>query len=154
MILYRLGPFKWIDVWDGIGSAKSGARWNSAKVPAIYLGSSQALALLEVRAHSGELPHDYAMAKVEFPDDVPIYEPALSALPTNWADIPPTVASQKFGDTFITRNEELLMRIPSVIVQEEWNYVLDPAHPDRTRMKVLSIHKFTVDERLYEVKKK
>jgi RES domain-containing protein len=154
MILYRLGPSEWIDVWDGMGSAKSGARWNSIKVPAIYCGSSQALSVLEVRVHSGEIPNDYAMATFELPDPVSIYTPSLGALPTDWRKVPPNTTTQKFGDAFIAAGTHLLMRVPSVVVPEEWNYVMNPAHPDMAGRKLLRIQGFTFDERLYDVKKK
>lgn len=154
MILYRLGPMKWIDVWDGAGSAKSGARWNSMKVPVIYCASNLALAVLEVRVHSGEIPDGYAMATFELPDAVSIFTPALGALPADWNKVPPSMTTQQFGDAFVAAGTHLLMRVPSVVVPEEWNYVMNPAHPDMAKRKLISIHGFTFDERLYEVKKK
>ena len=154
MILYRLGPREWIDVWDGMGAAKAGARWNSMKVPVIYCGSSQALAVLEVRVHAGEIPDNYVMSTYELPDPVSIFTPALAALPADWNKVPPGRATQRYGDAFVAAGTHVLMRVPSVVVPEEWNYVMNPAHPDMAKRKLISIHGFTFDERLYEVKKK
>ena len=130
MRLWRLtrAPFA-AAAFDGTGAARGGARWNSRGVHVAYASSSRALAILEVLVHitRENAPSDYVFIEAELPDDaVEQLDPAL--LPTGWRTEPPPSSLRAIGDEWRHASRSLALRVPSAVVPEEFNILVNPTH--------------------------
>jgi len=149
MILYRIAKCTYAGDLSGAGARLYGGRWNSLGKPMVYLASTRSLAMLEVLVHLSPttFPGDFCMAEIEVPDDsikvLPIKE-----LPTNWQDILPPIELKKIGDDFLKQQQSLLLKVPSAIVAEEFNYLLNPLHPSISKVKLIKQLPFNFDQRL------
>jgi RES domain-containing protein len=143
MILYRIGNCKHITDLNGFGAQLYGGRWNSIGRPMVYLTSSRSLAVLEVLVHTSvtQMPFDACIIEVEVPEDVQF-------MPDDWQSPTPPIILQQFGDLFLKREQSLLMKVPSAIVKEEHNYLLNPRHPKASSVKIIKNEPFSFDSRL------
>jgi RES domain-containing protein len=132
-----------------MGGRLFGGRWNSEGRSAVYLASSRSLAILEVLVHLSPMmiPDDYCMIEIEVPEDNTT-QIDLKKLPPDWNDISPPVGCKTFGDEFLKCEKYLLLQLPSSIVPEEYNYLLNPSHSDMGEVKILKKSPFNFDERL------
>ena len=151
MITYRISDCKYIDDLSGKGAAMYGGRWNSKDTYIVYTAQSGALALLEAVVHTGRVPvTDYCMAAVEIPGDS-IESIDIKNLPQNWFTSPPPDYLREIGDNFIKSNKHLALKIPSVIMIEEHNYLLNPAHKDFKHVRIINRRTIKIDNRLFPV---
>lgn len=134
---------------DGEGARLVGGRWNSPGRRAVYLSEHLSLAALEVLAHftKGTAPEHVAIP-LDVPEDMSIYTPTLTALPPDWRAVEAPPSTQRFGDAWLNGATTALMRVSSVIIPEEFNFVLNPAHPDFARIKTHPPVPFSFDPRL------
>lgn len=118
--------------FSGDGANKYGARWSSPGAAVVYVASSTSLAMLERLVHlqsSKELLNRYVIFEVSFDEALlTVTDPA--ALPKTWRQSPPGPAVRQVGDAWIASGASAILRVPSVIVPTEWNYLLNPAHLD------------------------
>jgi RES domain-containing protein len=149
MILYRIAKCVYVNDLSGSGARLYGGRWNSVGKAMIYLASSRAMALLEVLVHLSPtiFPQDYCIAEIEVPENN-ILTMNAQILPANWQDISAPAELKQLGDSFIKQQQYLLMKVPSAILPQEFNYLINPTHTDAAKMKVLSRQPFSFDERL------
>ena len=117
--------------FSGEGARRAGGRWNSPGTAIIYTAGSEALAILEMLVHlqSQELLKRYVLFEVIF-DETLLTVADVAALPQTWRESPPAPALQQVGDAWIASAGSAILRVPSVMVPTEWNYLLNPAHPD------------------------
>lgn len=149
MILYRIAKCTYVNDLSGAGARLYGGRWNSIGKPMIYLASTRSLAVLEVLVHLSPttFPDDFCIAEIEVPDDS-VKELPIKKLPSNWQDILPPTELKKIGDDFLKQQEDLLLKVPSAIVAEEYNYLLNPLHPAMSKAKLIKQLPFNFDQRL------
>ncbi|MBZ0099545.1 MAG: RES family NAD+ phosphorylase [Taibaiella sp.] len=150
MLVYRIAKCEFADDLSGLGASMYGGRWNSKGTYILYTAGSIALALAEALVHMNTYPSpEYCKVAIEIPDDN-IIELKISQLPVDWALVPPVDILKAIGDTFVQNNKAIALKIPSVIVPEEFNYLLNPRHPDfSSKVRKLKKVSFTLDERLY-----
>ena len=126
-----------VGAFTGEGARKFGGRWNSPGTALVYTAGSASLAMLEMLVHleSRELLKSYVTLEVTF-DEALVADVDPAALPRNWrrSPAPPTV--RRFGDDWIAAASSAVLRVPSVLVAAEWNYLLNPAHPDFARIVI------------------
>ncbi|MBC7399116.1 MAG: RES family NAD+ phosphorylase [Mucilaginibacter sp.] len=148
MILYRLVRSVYADDLSGNGARLYGGRWNSEGKAMVYLASSRSLAVLEALAHLNptNMPDDYSMITIEAPDS--INELNLNILPENWKEYPEQNILQLVGNRFLFKNEKLLLKVPSALVEEEFNYLMNPIHNLAPSVKIVTKKPFSFDERL------
>ncbi len=151
MIVYRLSRSKYSKDLSGKGAELSGGRWNSKGIPLLYTGESRALCTAEIAVHTplGNIPLDYEISSIIIPDDTVFLNLPLATLPAGWKSIPHSHNTQEIGDQFIRENKFLVMKVPSVVVQEEYNYLINPNHKDFDGIIIQSIEAFNFDERLF-----
>jgi RES domain-containing protein len=115
--------------FDGVGPARGGGRWNSRGVHVAYASSSRALAMLEVLVHvsRANAPSDYVFIEADVPDDA-VETLDRSHLPQHWRREPPPAALRALGDAWTRERRSLALRVPSVIVPEEHNVLVNPHH--------------------------
>ena len=135
--------------FDGEGARLYGGRWNSPGVPAIYLSETRALATLEVlvgiRA-TGPLTA-YALIPAEF-DEALVHLIDEHRLPDDRKDSPPPPSTQRIGDAWAAGATSLVLKVPSVIVPHEFNYLLNPRHPAASSIVVGAAESLVIDRRL------
>ena len=134
--------------WDGEGARAAGGRWNSVGVPVVYVASSLSLALVEVLVHlPAGLLGAYSAVPVSF-DDTHVETLPDRDLPADWREVPPPASTRAIGDRFAAEGRSLALRVPSVVVPSESNYVLNPGHPAFASMAIGAAVAFPFDPRL------
>lgn len=123
--------------FDGESARRFGGRWNSPGTAVVYCSESLALAALELLVHleSSEVLEAYVAFRVEFPESV-VRAIDEAWLPPNWREYPPPPAVQELGDAWALAEDSAVLRVPSILVEGEHNYVFDPHHPDFSEIEV------------------
>jgi len=150
MKVFRLTKTKYAQDLSGTGSEKWGGRWNSQGIPMIYTSQSRALCTAEIAVHSpmGSLPDDYVLITLEIPGHS-IFILSHLQLPMDWKAIPPAQSTRKIGDQFFKDRKFLSMKVPSIIVQDEFNFLINPRHPRMKDVEIAAIEPFDFDARLF-----
>lgn len=150
---WRLVKAKHADTaFDGEGARRYGGRWNARGTPAVYLGGSLSLAALELFVHltAEDARLAFAAFRVDIPDGVAIRELAPGDLPDHWREEPPPDSCKALGTAWAQTGETALLRVPSVIVPSEHNYVLNPRHQDARRLITHPPQPFGFDDRMWK----
>ena len=126
-------------------------RWHSRGQLIVYTGASRSLTILEKLVHTdpAELPDDQVLITVDIPEDVRVETIALAAVPATWT-APLDSGCMSLGDTWLDRAQAAVLRVPSAIVPEECNYLINPLHADAARITVKDTRAFEFDERLVD----
>lgn len=151
MQVWRIVREKWgRSAYDGEWAARTGNRWNSKGVRMVYASPSLALAALEVLVHAdpGDLPGPFVAVAAEVPDRVSTKALVSKDLPRKWHDYPAPPALQRMGDAWVRADDSVVLRVPSVVIPREQNVLLNPLHPDFTKVKIESPEPFEFDPRL------
>ncbi len=153
MFVYRIDRKKYLkETLQGIGASMSSSfRWNSKHTRMVYTSQSRALALLEITAHLNgiiEIPTDRYLVEIEIPDALKIQTLSIAELPKNWNAHPPSVLTQKLGDTFVQKLKAPVLKVPSSIVPQEFNLLINPNHPDAKKIKIISKERLAFDPRI------
>ncbi len=138
-------------LWDGTGAALIGGRWNSPGRPVIYGSLSYSCAMLEILAHAsiGRIPTTHCFVIAEIPDAVTIERHNAASLPVEW-DAENSSAARLFGDQWLKQARSAILVIPSVVARLEWNALVNPLHPDSSKLIVSLPEKVAWDKRLFE----
>jgi len=149
MLLYRISLCKYASDVNGTGAKLFGGRWNSIGIPVLYMASSRSLAALEVLASLTSLqdPESFCVTVFDVPD-TSIAEFDKNYLPVNWNTYPAPAILKRKGDEFVKSNDSLLLQVPSAIVEDEYNYVLNVNHPLANTLKIVEVKPFLFDKRL------
>jgi RES domain-containing protein len=134
---------------EGTGAYLAGGRWTPAGTRVLHAASSIALAGLEYLVHAAKPPQDLVLIAVDLPDDAPVDHPAIKELPAEWANPLPSERAQAWGKRWCEENRALAMAVPSVIVPEERNYVINVSHQAMGAVKLARVRKFAFDPRLF-----
>ncbi len=149
MKIYRIVRSEYKDDLTGQGAFLYGGRWNSKGQYAVYAAEYISLAVLEIavnydRTQTRLLPSFY-LAEIYVPDHN-IIEIEQLALKQNWStDMDYT---QYIGDQFLQSKSELALKIPSVVIPEESNFLLNPMHPDFKKISIENSREYGLDNRL------
>lgn len=135
---------------DGEGARQAGGRWNSVGVPVVYASSTLSLAALEYLVHIDieDVPDDLVATRIDVPDEAPSLEVQLDELPRDWYRVEDHPACVAIGDRWANAADALLLKVPSAIIPEELNVLINPAHPDAEGLHVSSSRRFAFDPRL------
>lgn len=135
---------------SGEGARLVGGRWNSRGVAVVYASSSLALAALETYVHVDiDLePLDRVAVALEIPPGLKVERLSMRKLPNDWTRYPAPESLRALGDAWATRAASAILRVPSAIVPEEDNFLLNPAHPDCMKVRAVKRRPFRFDPRL------
>ena len=137
------------DAFNGEGARLYGGRWNNPGIKMIYTAGSIALATLELLVHldsTAALP-SYSICSVDFDEAlIEVLDPA--GLPSNWHQSPPPLGLQIIGDNWISRRSSVVLHVPSAIVGDENNYLINPNHKDFAKLVLGGMKPFKLDSRL------
>jgi len=147
MLLWRISNYSSL---DGRGGFIADGRWHFQGTPVVYLAESPAGALLEVLVHleldiTG-LPAGYKLLKIEAPPDLLPEKLNEAEFPSRWRENPRVTA--EMGTKWLRRGETAMLRVPSAIVPETFNVVLNPLHPTAAKLKILWHRSYPWDSRL------
>lgn len=147
MIVYRITLAKYADQLLASGNP---ARWNSKDVKVIYTAASRALACLENVVHrsSRGLRGNFRTILIEIPDNLKITVVEKENLQPGWQNFINMPYTQRYGDHWVRSVTAAVLKVPSVIIPEEHNYILNPAHEDFIAIRHLGIEPFEFDTRL------
>jgi RES domain-containing protein len=136
--------------FTGVGASLEGGRWNSAGVPAVYASEHLAMAAQERYVHMPK-PLPRGLRLVKFPirfGRVAVRRLRARELPVDWRAEPVPASTQALGDAWISSCETAILAVPSVLIPEETNFVLNPAHPDFRGLAIGAPEPFSFDPRL------
>jgi RES domain-containing protein len=138
------------DDLTGTGAKLSGGRWNRPGNAMIYCASNISLAVLETFVHlkAGGLPLNRYLVELTIPDEVWNSATALPAPPVGWDAIPAGKVSLDEGDRWLKAKRSAVLIVPSVIVSDERNVLINPLHPDAGRITARKVRKWAYDPRL------
>lgn len=151
MKAFRLTKSRYSNDVSGRGAEKAGGRWNSKGIAMLYTSESIALSTTEIAVHIplGILPKNYDLVTLEIPDSIIIEELLLKRLPADWKSYPHANSTQMIGDDFIRCGRSLVLKVPSAVIQGDFNYLINPSHPEMKRVSIADIQPYQFDERLF-----
>lgn len=136
------------DAFVGEGAKLFGGRWNSPGIAVVYGSQHKSLATLEQLVHRNpRAPNRFKAYRFQFPDTLIETLPARS-LPDDWRQEPPPPSTQQLGDAWVRESRSTILAVPSIIIPEELNYLINPAHPDFKKITIGKPEAFVFDPRL------
>ena len=134
----------------GIGGLRTAARWHNRGIPIVYLSESPALAMLEVlvnfEINVDEIPDNYQLLEIEYAQRKGVSRLKTSVLPEDWRD--DIELTRSIGDEWLTVAASALLRVPSALVPDSYNYLLNPRHPEAKAAKIIAATHHPYDVRL------
>jgi RES domain-containing protein len=154
MRLWRLTPARRAaKAYDGEGARLFGGRWNDVGTAVVYLSERLSLAALELLVHADPsvLRGLYKASPLEVPDVHGLIEDVgdPAALSPDWRAPSAPLALKAYGDAWAAQGRSVLLQVPSVIIPNEPNFLLNPAHPDFAKLRRFPPVDFRFDPRLY-----
>jgi len=135
--------------WSGEGAREYGGRWNGPGTRVAYASGSVSLAMLEVLVHlnASQLLTSYSLVSARVPDRLVQVLPR-DTLPTNWKNSPAPAEAAAIGDRWVSEAQSVVLAVPSVLVETELNYLLNPGHRDFSRITLGIPRRYPFDVRL------
>ena len=152
MLVFRIAFKKYTQNLSVSGLA---GRWNSAGKLVLYTSENISLALLEnmvYRIGTG-FNHDYKIMVIEIPNDS-FEEISTDKLPKDWRNLESYAQLQKLGDQWYDGQKKLCLKVPSSVLPENFNIVINTTHPDFKKVKLIDVVDYEPDERLEKLLKK
>jgi len=150
MHVWRLFPARFRNsAFTGVGGLYAARRWNHLGTPMVYTATSRALAALEffVNLEPIEAPDDLLMAEATVPDAC-VEAIGLYILPRNWRGLN-NQRCRTIGSEWAQSLRSVALKVPSAVVDGDWNVLLNPKHPDFGKVKVGPAKPFRYDERMF-----
>jgi RES domain-containing protein len=135
--------------FDGTGARDYPGRWNLAGTPLVYAAGSRPLAILEVLVHTDSdlIPRQW-LYEVEISEKVSLERWPANRLPPGWARVPPVLLTQEIGTRWVAEQRSCILQVPSVVSAGDFNYLLNPKHPDFSKLAISKPLPFRFDPRL------
>jgi len=148
VILWRISNYPTL---DGAGGLVVSGRWHSKSHPIIYCTWNPSTALLETLVHmeidAEDRPELFHVLKIEGSDDLSLERIEADTLPANWSE--DTAETQSIGNRWLSENRSLLLEVPSVLVPETWNVLVNPLHNEASQLKIVRVYEHVFDTRLF-----
>lgn len=150
MRLFRIAKTGHIGDLTGEGARLYGNRWNQKGIPVIYTSESLSLAALEYLVHMPLVlaPRNLRYRSFDVPDDVKITKLGAKSLRAEWDVMPFREETVRIGSAWALAGKTLMLRVPSVMVPGEHNFLINPLHADFRKVKAGRPRPFSFDERL------
>ena len=137
---------------SGEAGLRISGRWHSRGRKVVYLADHPASPLLEVLVHlevdREDLPDTYQLLAIDVPDDLRFESIEENQLAPGWRG--DGTLTRGLGDRWLNENRTGLLRVPSAIVPFAWNWLLNPAHPDSSKLSIAGITRALFDARLFK----
>jgi RES domain-containing protein len=149
-VLWRIARRTYALDRTGVGARSAGGRWNDVGTAVIYTGRGIAIAALEAFVHTaGVEPPDLVLVRVALPERHSSETQAPSDLPPGWDAVPPGPSSKRFGTRWARESRSLVLYVPSALVPEESNGVVNPNHPEFADVTLAIERPFHYDPRMF-----
>lgn len=150
MRIYRITKTQFINDLSGEGARLSGGRWNKVGDSILYFSQNISLSLLEIIVHVdyAALPLDYSFLEVEIPDSSIKKIQSIDFIEPKWSTEAAVNQLQMLGSSWLKKNESLAMSVPSAVVCQENNILINPSHKDFLKLKTIRTGKMDFDPRL------
>lgn len=129
---------------------RASGRWHTRGRRVVYCSESPAAALLEILVHFEidvrDLPTRYRLLKLRVPDALVVEDLLAADLPPDW--IEQTERTRAIGDRWLQAGRSALLRVPSAVVPETFNVLLNPGHADAAQLEVMQVGEHAIDPRL------
>lgn len=147
MLVYRVSKTQYANDLNGTGAKLFGGRWNHIETPCIYTSESRSLAVLEfsVNINIDYIPRALSICIFEIDEDF-IKEIKMKKLPGDWQDMPAPYSTKDFGTKLLQKGVPII-KIPSIVIHDEFNYILNPVI-DKKHFKLVEIKDFVYDLRI------
>lgn len=134
---------------DGEGAYLFGGRWSSPGTRLVYTSEHSSLAIVEysIQADLNDPPPDLVLASADVPDSVSRTVVSVESLPVDWRCSPAPPELALIGDPFVRTGRHAILMVPCVVASAESNWLINPAHPDFSRIKVNALEPFCYDDR-------
>jgi RES domain-containing protein len=150
MEVWRLFPGRYREsAFTGVGGLYTAARWNHQGTLMVYTATSRALAALEffVNLEPNEAPDDLLLAEAKIPDEM-VETLDLKSLPAKWRE-PNNRVCRDLGSKWAESARSVALKVPSAVVEDDWNVLLNPRHPDFGKIQLKTPKPFHYDERMF-----
>ena len=139
-----------------MGARLYGGRWNNKGIGLVYTSENRSLATVEYLVHVpiSIIPENLSIASIEIPIMITQKDVLPGRLPRYWRDYPSPPQLADLGTKWASSNETLLLRVPSAVVENEFNILINPQHPDMKLISISKIEKFRFDTRLVRLQTK
>jgi RES domain-containing protein len=148
VILWRVSNYPAL---DGVGGLYVSGRWHTKGHPVLYCTLNPATALLETLVHMEIDTEDrlerFQVLRIEGPDTLSTEEIKPNVLSANWVE--DIAFTQNVGDGWLSETGSLLLKVPSVLVPETWNVLVNPQHPEANLLKITMTYEHPFDARLF-----
>lgn len=151
VVVYRIAtdtPDYESDDVTGHGARLTGGRWNRPGTPMLYASVTRALACLETLAHLGGelLPLNRYLVEISVPAAVWRGRTVLDTGSfVGWEALPAGRVSIDWGTGWVHRGQSLIADVPSVVVPEERNLLVNPLHRDAVYLRARKVRRWTYD---------
>lgn len=138
---------------SGEGARRYGSRWNRPGNPMVYLSESLALAAMEFFVHLdpyGPSPKGLSAVLIEIPEAISVEKLGLKKLPRDWSRIDPPASTQDLGTAWLHSVRSCGLLVPSVLIPQESNLLINPLHPDFSQVTVVQTDSFDLDPRMWK----
>jgi len=150
MRVFRFGPKRFAPDLEGLGAEKFGGRWNHVGTACIYASATKSLAMLEYSAHLSlvNFKPELVFTTYEIPDHT-LLRHDLKNLPIDWNSVPALKLTMDIGTNHFKSNPNSLgIIVPSIIIPDEFNYIINPLSTKFKSVRVLSVEDHTYDLRI------
>jgi RES domain-containing protein len=148
--VFRIAKTRNIKDLTGIGARIYGGRWNHKGISLIYTSENRSLATVEYLVHVplSMMPVNLSVACIEIPNRIIPQQFLIPELPRNWRAFPAPPELADLGTHQVLANESLLLRVPSSVVENEFNVLINPTHPDIRHVTISYVEGYAFDKRL------
>jgi RES domain-containing protein len=149
MVVYWLGSTQFANDLSGTGARINGGRWNLIGVECLYTSESRALAVLEytVNVNIHSIPRALSITTIDI-GKISFRELEESELPGDWKKSPAPASTQNFGSDLLKKAGKAILKFPSSVIPDEFNYILNPAHVNFMKFNILATIDFVYDIRI------
>ena len=148
MNLYRLTKAKYANDLMGTGGLFEGGRWHDEGTRIMYTSAAVSLSMLEVLGHWKKTPVNLVLVTLSIPDTASIFELPATDIPTDWREVPYMQELKDIGSRWIEAENYWIMKVPSTHSPTEFNYLLNPLHPEHKTLELVGIEPHPFDPRL------
>ena len=150
MIIYRLATSEFAEDLSGEGAKIYGGRWNPVGLAAVYISEFISLSILEilVRANKFTSPDTYTLLSIQIPESSTVTI-ELKKLKSEWQNS--IEYTRSIGEEFLRDNQTLILKVPSAIVTQEHNFLINPLHKDFKKVKIVHSELLELDKRLLQI---
>jgi RES domain-containing protein len=152
MRVWRIVPKRrYSQAFTGEGARLYGGRWNPPGIRVVYTSATLSLAALEYFVHVSKetRPDDLVSISLEIPKNVSMEHLSESKLPSNWRVYPAMDELKEIGRKWIKNAGTAVLVVPSAVIPQELNYLINPDHSDFKKMKISKPAPFNLDERMF-----